>query len=369
MLDPHSISLFSIQMQIEALGLFAKRSLKQTLGGRFNRSQIHRFLHRWTLCIGVAIQSTILFSNCSRGSGLAPSQEAAPHILLRRSTLDLTGLPPSLQEVSALNANSTDLVFERWVDSLLERPGYGERWARHWLDLSRFAESHGYEQDYDRPHAFHYRDFVIRAFNDDLPFNTFVQWQLAGDELAPENVEAMKATGFLAAGAFPTQLTEKEFESARYNELDDMLSTVGTSMLGITIGCARCHDHKFDPIPQADYYTMLSTFTSTIRSNVDMQVNSKSHAEAMVAWQTKVDAAQSRLTAYESNELPIRAKAFFPPRPLSPTAFQSLSGRFPKLFLQRVTLKPHSLHFPMARFWLGARLLTRIPTQLSSIRR
>ena len=244
-------------------------------------------------------------------SGLAPSQEAAPHILLRRSTLDLTGLPPSLQEVSALNANSTDLVFERWVDSLLERPGYGERWARHWLDLSRFAESHGYEQDYDRPHAFHYRDFVIRAFNDDLPFNTFVQWQLAGDELAPENVEAMKATGFLAAGAFPTQLTEKEFESARYNELDDMLSTVGTSMLGITIGCARCHDHKFDPIPQADYYTMLSTFTSTIRSNVDMQVNSKSHAEAMVAWQTKVDAAQSRLTSYESNELPIRAKAFF----------------------------------------------------------
>ena len=122
------------------------------------------------------------------------------------------------------------------------------------MDVARFAESHGYEQDYDRPYAYHYRDFLIRALNDDMPYDQFVRWQLAGDELAPDDPLAMAATGFLGGGVFPTQLTEAEFESARYDELDDMMATTGLAFLGLSIGCARCHDHKYDPITAHDYY-------------------------------------------------------------------------------------------------------------------
>jgi hypothetical protein len=138
------------------------------------------------------------------------------------------------------------------------------------MDVARFAESHGYEQDYDRPLAFHYRDFLIRAFNRDMPYDQLVHWQLAGDELAPDDGLAMAATGFLGAGAFPTQLTEAEFESARYNELDDMVATTGVAFLGLSVGCARCHDHKYDPIPTEDYYRMAAVFTTTIRSEIDV---------------------------------------------------------------------------------------------------
>jgi len=209
-------------------------------------------------------------------AGLSPSPEAAPLVLRRRLAFDLTGLPATPQEIAAFcEASSRDAIaaYERSVGDLLARASFGERWAQHWLDVARFAESFGYEQDYDRPHAHHYRDFVIQAFNEDLPYDTFLRWQLAGDELAPDALDAQKATGFLAAGAFPTQLTEKEFESARSIELDDMVGTVGTAMLGLTIACARCHDHKFDPVPQADYYRMAATFTTTIRSNVDIPMN------------------------------------------------------------------------------------------------
>ena len=122
------------------------------------------------------------------------------------------------------------IAYERLVDRLLASPHYGERFASHWMDVARFAESHGYEQDYDRPYAYHYRDFLIRAFNDDMPYDQFVRWQLAGDELAPDDPMAMAATGFLGAGPFPTQLTEAEFESARYNELDDMVATTGSAI-------------------------------------------------------------------------------------------------------------------------------------------
>jgi hypothetical protein len=159
------------------------------------------------------------------------------------------------------------------IDQLLERPEYGERWARHWMDIARFGESFGYEQDYDRPNAYHYRDFLIRAFNQDMPFDQFAQWQLAGDELAPDDPMAWMATGFLGAGAFPTQLTEREFESTRYNELDDMTATTGVAFLGLSIGCARCHDHKFDPISSEDYYRFASCFTSAIRSEKVFDLN------------------------------------------------------------------------------------------------
>ena len=202
--------------------------------------------------------------------GLKPNPIADRRTLIRRVTFDLTGLPPSPEEIDAFVRDSNPDAYERLVDRLLASPRYGERYAPHWMDVARFAESHGYEQDYDRPFAFHYRDFLIRAFNGDMPYDQFVDWQLAGDELAPDDPLAMAATGFLGAGAFPTQLTEAEFESARYNELDDMVATTGVAFLGLSVGCARCHDHKYDPIPSEDYYRMAAVFTTTIRSEIEV---------------------------------------------------------------------------------------------------
>ncbi len=204
--------------------------------------------------------------------GLQPNPRADALTLIRRASLDVVGVPPTPEEVDAFLANSSSNAYEELVDRLLDDPRFGERWARHWLDVARFAESHGFEQDYDRPHAYHFRDFVIKAFNDDLPYDTFVRWQLAGDEIAPDEPEALKATGFVGAGVFPTQITANEVERTRYDALDDMAATTGQAFLGLSVGCARCHDHKFDPIPQADYYRFASTFTTTVRSNVDVPI-------------------------------------------------------------------------------------------------
>ncbi len=201
--------------------------------------------------------------------GLAPNNEADRRTLIRRVSFDLTGLPPSPEEVESFLADTRPDAYEHLVDRLLASPRFGERWARHWLDVARFAESSGFEHDYDRPHAYHYRDFVIWAFNHDLPYDRFVQWQLAGDELEPDNNWALAATGFLGAGVFPTQITEAEFELARYEELDDMVATTGVAFLGLSVGCARCHDHKFDPIGEVDYYRMAANFTRTIRSEIE----------------------------------------------------------------------------------------------------
>jgi mono/diheme cytochrome c family protein len=202
--------------------------------------------------------------------GLSPNSPADRRTLIRRASFDLIGLPPSPEEVEAFVADPAPDAYDRLVDRLLDSPHFGERWARHWMDVARFAESEGYEQDDDRKSAYPYRDFLIKAFNEDMPYDQFVRWQVAGDELAPDDPTAMAATQFLGAGAFPTQITEAEFESARYNELDDMTSAAGSAFLGLTIGCARCHDHKFDPIPSEDYYRVLATFTTTIRSEVEL---------------------------------------------------------------------------------------------------
>ncbi len=210
-----------------------------------------------------------------QAKGLTPNKSADRRTLIRRATFDLIGLPPTPEEIDAFVADADPLAYEKLIDRLLASEHYGERWARHWIDIARFAESHGYEQDYDRPNAHHYRDFLIRAFNQDLPYDQFVRWQVAGDELAPENPQAMMATGFLGGGAFPTQLTETEFESARYEELDDMSRTTTEAFLGLTLGCARCHDHKYDPIPSNDYYRFIASFSTTIRSEIDLEIPGK----------------------------------------------------------------------------------------------
>ena len=218
-------------------------------------------------------------------NGLEPNAPANDRIRIRRAYLDVIGLPPTIDQLNA----ALEMSHEELVDELLRSPHYGERWARHWLDAARFGESYGFEQDTDRRHAYHYRDFVIKALNNDMPWDQFVRWQLAGDEIAPDEPLALMATGFLGAGVFPTQLTENEFESARYDELDDMAATVGTAMLGVTIGCARCHDHKFDPLPVKDYYRFVSTFTTTIRSEIDVELDADAHRRALAAWQVSHD--------------------------------------------------------------------------------
>ncbi len=237
-------------------------------------------------------------------AGITPNPPVGKERLIRRVYFDLIGLPPSPEEVRAFVNDPAPDAYERLVERLLDSKHFGERWARHWLDLARFAESHGFEHDYDRPSAYHYRDFVIQAFNQDLPYDTFVKWQLAGDELAPQDNLALTATGFLAAGVHSTQITKNEVEKHRYDEMDDMLATIGTSMLGLTFGCARCHDHKFDPIPQADYYRMLSTFTTTVRSEIDLDLDPAWYQKAKAEFDKEHAPYAAALKKYETETLP-----------------------------------------------------------------
>jgi len=171
------------------------------------------------------------------------------------------------------------------------------------MDVARFAESYGYKQDYDRPNAYHYRDFLIKAFNADMPFDQFVRWQLAGDEFAPDAPLAMMATGFLGAGVFPTQLTEAEFESTRYDELDDMTATTGVAFLGLSVGCARCHDHKFDPIPTRDYYRLAATFTKTIRSEREFDLQPEANGKRRRDFAAKTTQLKTAIREYEAGPL------------------------------------------------------------------
>jgi cytochrome c553 len=215
--------------------------------------------------------------------------------LIRRVTFDLTGLPPTPEEIDAFVNDADPRAYEKVVDRLLASPTYGERWARHWLDLARFAESHGFEHDYDRPSAYHYRDFVIKALNEDMPYDRFVRLQLAGDELEPGSPSALAATGFLAAGVHSTQITANQVEKERYDELDDILRTTGTAMLGLTVGCARCHDHKYDPIPTRDYYRLLATFTTTVRSDFDIELDPAAPARARAEFEQEERKLQDEL--------------------------------------------------------------------------
>ncbi|MCC6231422.1 MAG: DUF1549 domain-containing protein [Verrucomicrobiales bacterium] len=244
-----------------------------------------------------------LLAGLERG-GVQPVSRAEPRVLLRRLALDLHGLPPEPEEVEAFEQDPSPRAWAGWVSRYLERPAYGERWARHWLDVARFAESSGFEHDYDRPHAYHFRDFVIRALNADLPFDQFARWQVAGDELAPEDPEALMATGFLGAGVFPTQITANEVERTRYDAMDDMLSTTASAFLGLTVGCARCHDHKSDPISSDEYYRLLSVFTTTVRSEVERDLDPertrRERAEYELAHAPLVEAVQD----YERTVLP-----------------------------------------------------------------
>ncbi|MBX3439966.1 MAG: PSD1 domain-containing protein, partial [Planctomycetaceae bacterium] len=190
--------------------------------------------------------------------GWSPAPQADRRTLLRRLSYDLIGLPPTFDEYAAFEQDRSPDAYEHQVDRLLASPHFGERWARYWLDVARYADTCGYERDQEKTGAWRYRDWVIRAFNDDMPYDRFILGQLAGDELPDRSENTVIATGFLRLGTWNDEPNDPE--EYVYERLEDMVHAAGTAFLGLTIKCARCHDHKFDPIPQTDYYRVANAF-------------------------------------------------------------------------------------------------------------
>ncbi len=208
-----------------------------------------------------------------QSQGLRQAPVADPHALVRRLYFDLIGLPPTPSEVEEFVDDPKGDAYKRLVDRLLASPRYGERWARHWMDAVHYAETHGHDQDRIREHAWPYRDYLIASFNDDKSYSQFIQEQVAGDALFPDDPQATVALGFLAAGPWDESSLRDILEDtvdrqlARYIDRDDMLLTVMNTVVSLTVQCARCHDHKFDAIPQKDYYALQSVFSGVERAN------------------------------------------------------------------------------------------------------
>jgi hypothetical protein len=209
--------------------------------------------------------------------GLKPAPEADRITLARRAYLDLIGMPPSPAELAEYMDDKSSNAWEKLIDRLLASPHYGERWGRHWLDVARYADSNGFEHDFDRPNAWRYRDYVIQSFNRDTPYDVFLREQIAGDELDQVTNDTLIATGFLRNYA-KVGFREKDNPEFRYEYLDDMIATLGRGILGMTVQCARCHNHKFDPIPQKDYYKLQASLFGYVE--VDHPLTSREEAEA-----------------------------------------------------------------------------------------
>jgi hypothetical protein len=228
--------------------------------------------------------------------GLALAPRAEPQVLLRRIALDVRGLPPTLGEQNEFLQDKSPDAYERLVDRMLSDPAYGERWARHWLDLVRYADSNGYERDGAKPSVWRYRDYVISALNSDKSYDRFVLEQLAGDELPDASSETLIATGFHALGAWQDEVDPLEAAQYRADELDDMIRTTSQTFLGLTLGCARCHNHKFDPLTMVDYYSLSAILAPLQRPNkgrTDRDVPLGTPEQ--IAAQLKRDAAIGRL--------------------------------------------------------------------------
>ena len=227
-----------------------------------------------------------------RDAGLTAAPRAGRLALLRRAHLDLVGLPPTPAQVEEFLTDTGRGAWERLIDRLLASPHYGERWGRHWMDVARYADTDGFEQDYVRPNAWRYRDYVIDAFNGDKPYNQFLREQIAGDELDHVTDETRIATGFLRAGP-RVNFREKDNPERRHDYLDDVLATIGRGVLGMTVHCARCHDHKFDPILQKDYYSMQASIFGYVE--IDYPLLDRDEADAWFAAMRDVDERQQPL--------------------------------------------------------------------------
>jgi hypothetical protein len=235
-----------------------------------------------------------------KAEGLAPAPEADRRTLLRRLTFDLHGLPPTPEEIDAFVKDPAPDAYEKQVERLLAHPRYGERWARHWLDLVRYAESDGYKQDGYRPSTWPYRDYVIRAFNEDKPYDRFVLEQLAGDEIAPDDPKVTVATGFLRLGIY--EYNQRNPWGQWRDILNDITDVTGDAFLGLGMGCARCHDHKFDPILQRDYFALQSFFAGILwREDVPLATaeDVAEHRKKQAAWEEKTAAIRAEIAAIE----------------------------------------------------------------------
>ncbi|WP_315851953.1 DUF1549 and DUF1553 domain-containing protein [Tautonia rosea] len=235
--------------------------------------------------------------------GLEPAPSTDRATLLRRVSFDLTGLPPTPEDVEAFLGDSKPDAYERVVDRLLNSPHYGERWGRHWLDVVRYADSDGYEYDDARPHSWRYRDWVINALNDDLPYDRFVLEQVAGDELSPDDPIAHVATGLHRLGPLRLNAGNQEEEKNRQEVLTEMTDMIGSAFLGLTIGCARCHDHKFDPIPQADYFRLQAFFAGTEFRDLSLASDSEQRAfdERLERWKSRRDRLRKELRSLDES--------------------------------------------------------------------
>lgn len=278
-----------------------------------------------------------------REHGLTQAEPAAKEQLLRRAYYDLIGLPPTPEQIDAFAQDTSPQAFEKVIDELLASPRYGEKWARHWLDVARFAESGGYEFDGFRGGAYHYRDWVIKSLNADLPYDQFVRQQLAGDKLKTDDLQAAAATGFLVAGPYPGQTTAKTIERIRYDQLDDMLMTVGGSMLGLTLGCVRCHDHKYDPLPQTDYYSLAAALAQTGHGNRQLDPDPAATQAAWQQYQAQATSLNEAIRAFAQKDLPPRFETWraqeLPKQPDSPR-WQTLEPL--ELTAERSWIKPQA---------------------------
>ncbi|MES1256810.1 MAG: PSD1 and planctomycete cytochrome C domain-containing protein [Acidobacteriota bacterium] len=241
---------------------------------------------------GASVDSFILAR--LKEKGIRPNEPADRVTLLRRATLDLIGLPPTPEETQAFLADTSPGAFAKVVDRLLASPHYGERWGRQWLDVARYADTNGFKADEIRPNIWRYRDYVIQAFNDDKPYDRFIREQLAGDELYPGNVDARIATGFLRH--YTDETNQPSMETRREELLMNITDTVGSAFMGMTFGCAKCHDHKFDPILHKDYYR-LQAFFANVRAKDDFIPLSGAELEAVNRQQAEWEAKTKDLRA------------------------------------------------------------------------
>jgi mono/diheme cytochrome c family protein len=258
-------------------------------------------------------------------AGLEPAPPADRATLIRRVTFDLHGLPPTPAEVEAFVNDPAPDAYAKLVDRLLDSPRYGERWARHWLDLVRYAESDGFKSDDYRPGAWRYRDYVIQSFNVDKPYDRLVREQLAGDELWPDDPAAIVATGFLRAGIY--EYNNRDAFTQWDNMLNDITDTVGDVFLGLGMGCARCHDHKFDPILQRDYYRLQAFFAGLSASDTIPVYTAKQEAEyksRLKEWEEKTADVRAKIEALEA---PMRARAYKEARSKFPEEIQEIMDK------------------------------------------
>ncbi|HZS10084.1 MAG TPA: DUF1549 and DUF1553 domain-containing protein [Blastocatellia bacterium] len=258
---------------------------------------------------------------------IKPSKPADKITLLRRATFDLTGLPPTPEETAVFLNDKSPKAFEHVVDRLLSSPHYGEKWARHWLDLARYAESDGFKADDTRPNAWRYRDYVIKSFNADKPYDRFIKEQIAGDELWPDDPDALVATGFNRL--YPDEYNARNLRQRRQEILNDLTDTVGSVFLATTYGCARCHDHKYDPVLQKDYYK-LQAFFAAVRAKDDyVLVSPAEQAEY-----------QRRLAAWQEQTKDIREQIARLEAPILKALYDESFDKYPDDIRQAITTPP-----------------------------